>query len=114
MIFTFTLTQLLVLLAITVAVASLASSLFDYAIDRYHLAPGPGRPRLVRTWYGTGRTVHHPILGSCRVVDVDLWVHWELSWLFIAPIDDDTHHGAWVPVTEVTETRDELRAGEDR
>lgn len=115
MTFTLTLPQLVFLLVAAVLVASAVNTGLDYLIDRYALFLRKGHlPRLVRTWYGTGRTVHHPHLGRCQVLDVDLWAHHPSSWLFIAARDDDTEPGRWVPLSEVTETAEEMRAGEDR
>lgn len=111
MIFTLTLPQLLLLLTLTVGIAHTLSLAFDYVADRFVLMLTPGRPRLVRTWYGMGRTVHHPAWGRCQVVDADLHADFDASWVRIASTTDETDPGRWVPVTAVAETRAELLAG---
>lgn len=111
MIFTLTLPQLLLLLTLTVGVAHTLSLAFDYVADRFVLMLGSGRPRLVRAWYGMGRTVHHPIWGECQVVDVDLHTDLDSCWVRIAPTTDESAPGRWVLVRELAETRAELLAG---
>jgi len=113
--FTLTLTQLLLLLALAVGAAYTIDHFLGQLSDRYILFNRPGHlPSLVRTWYGPGRTVHHRGLGRCQVLDVDLWADRPSSWLFISPLDDDIAPGWWVPLAQVTETAEEMRAGEDR
>lgn len=115
MTFTLSLPLLLLLLALAVGVASAFNAALDYLIDRYTLLWRSGHlPRLVRTWYGPGRTVHHPDHGRCTVLAIDRWADVPSSWLFIGPLDDDIDPGWWVPLSQVTETAEEMRAGEHR
>ncbi len=106
----FTLPQLLLLLTLTVGVAHTLSLASGYVADRYVLMLGSGRPRLVRAWYGMGRTVHHPAQGECLVVDVDLHTDPAACWVRITPTTDESDPGRWVPISEVAETRAELLA----
>lgn len=113
MTFTLTMPQLLLLLAAAVVVAFAFNAALDYLTDRYVFSLRPGHlPRLVRTWYGPGRTVHHPDYGRCLVVAIDRWADRPSSWLFIGPLDDDIDPNQWVPLSQVTKTAEEMEAGE--